>query len=301
MSLLSDKIIDRTFLKKKLRIWRTFTLFLIAVIILGSKYINLNAWKINIRTSNVIARMKIEGFIGENEQRDKILQQIKDNKNIKALIIHVNSPGGSLVGGEVLYNNIRAIAHEKPVIAVMDTIAASGGYMAALAADHIIAHYNTITGSIGTIFYSLDITELAKKLGIQINVIKSAELKGGMSPLEKMSAKAKDSIQGIIDNGYNYFVDLVSKRRKLPLNETKTLADGRIYTGSQAVKLKLIDCIGNEEDAIKWLNKQKITGKVEDINTSDTTPISFITNMRKNNSYLSFLKQLLGLVSLYQQ
>ncbi len=185
------------------------------------------------------------------------LEEIAKNSRIKALIVHIDSPGGTFVGGEQLYDALRDIAAHKPVVAVMGTVAASAGYMAAVAGDRIFAHQGTITGSIGVIMQTTDITVLLDKLGISAEAIKSTPLKASPSPLEPLSDEARAASQAIIDDMYGLFVEMVAKPRGFDMSRARALADGRVFTGRQAVANGLIDAIGGEAEARDWLAAER--------------------------------------------
>ena len=262
MSLFVDKFITVLHLKKKLYGWRTLAiiLFLIVVLLLSC----LEMRDLNFMKSTTIARVYISGFINEDHARDRLFERIRADKHISGVIIHIDSPGGAVVGGETLYNSIRALSAHKQVVAVMGNVAASGGYMAAIAADHIIAHHNTITGSIGVLMQSFEIAELMDRLGIQVRALKAGEFKGGVSPFAKMSDESKILMQKLLDDSYDYFVSLVAKRRSITIDEARARAEGKIYTGQQALLLSLVDQIGGEKEAINWLKSNNIKGVVKD-------------------------------------
>jgi protease-4 len=156
-----------------------------------------------------------------------------------------------------LFEAIRKIALDKPVVAVMDTVAASGGYIAAIAADHIVARGNTITGSIGVIFTFPEISRLLDTLGIKMEEIKSGELKAEPSPYKPVSDKARQASNVLVQDSFAWFTGLVAERRKLPIEQVRLLADGRVFTGRQAVTAKLTDDVGGEEKAVAWLETEK--------------------------------------------
>ena len=245
-----DTILYGNYLKQQILKWRSLAMFFafIAVIAVFGTFLG------KTKEKEYIARIKIEGFIGENHYRDKVLSNVVSNDKIKAAIIHINSPGGSIVGGESLHNAIKDIAEKKPVVAVLGSVAASGGYMAAVASDHIVSHNGTITGSIGVLFQTADITELADKIGVNFVSYRSGLYKASPSPFEKTPAKVSKVVQESIMDSYNFFVDMVDEGRE-PLNrdDVLKLADGRIYTGRQALEVKLVDEIGNEKNALEWL------------------------------------------------
>ncbi|WP_017442917.1 signal peptide peptidase SppA [Rickettsia gravesii] len=260
MSITPDYLIERRQIKSRLLIWKLAAIILIAIIFLlvGKDFAPKEVLSMN-SNEDYIASVLIDEIILEDEKRDKKLKKIIDDSHIKALIVNVNSPGGTVVGSEKIYNILRKISAKKPVVIVMGTIAASGGYLISLGGDYIISHNGTITGSIGVILQTAEVTELAQKLGIKFNNFKSGELKAVPNPTEKLTEAMRVAIMENIEDTYNFFLELVSERRNLPIEEVKKLADGRVYSGRQALKLKLVDAIGSEDTALKWLQEvQKI-------------------------------------------
>jgi protease-4 len=256
MSISPDYIIERRQTKSKLLIWKLVAVFLTAILLftLGKNFLPKETLS---SSEEYIASILIDGIILEDAKRDKKLKKIIDDKKIKALIVNVNSPGGTVVGSEKIYNILRKISKEKPVVIVMGTMAASGGYLISLGGDYIVSHNGTVTGSIGVILQTAEVTDLAEKLGIKFNNFKSGELKAVPNPTEKVTEEVRRAIMENIADTYDYFIELVALRRKLPLAEVKKLADGRIYSGRQALKVKLVDSIGSEDTALKWLHEVK--------------------------------------------
>ncbi|AFC73099.1 signal peptide peptidase SppA [Rickettsia montanensis] len=260
MSITPDYLIERRQIKSRLLIWKLAAIILTAIVFLlvGKDFAPKEVLPIN-SNEDYIASVLIDEIILEDEKRDKKLKKIIDDSHIKALIVNVNSPGGTVVGSEKIYNILRKISAKKPVVIVMGTMATSGGYLISLGGDYIISHNGTITGSIGVILQTAEITELAQKLGIKFNNFKSGELKAVPNPTEKLTEAVRVTIMENIEDTYNFFLELVSERRNLPIEEVKKLADGRVYSGRQALKLKLVDAIGSEDTALKWLQEvQKI-------------------------------------------
>ncbi|WP_392506532.1 signal peptide peptidase SppA [Rickettsia sp. 2024-CO-Wats] len=260
MSITPDYLIERRQIKSRLLIWKLAAIILIAIVFLlvGKDFAPKEVLPIN-SNEDYIASVLIDEIILEDEKRDKKLKKIIDDSHIKALIVNVNSPGGTVVGSEKIYNILRKISAKKPVVIVMGTMATSGGYLISLGGDYIISHNGTITGSIGVILQTAEVTELAQKLGIKFNNFKSGELKAVPNPTEKLTEAVRVAIMENIEDTYNFFLELVSERRNLPIAEVKKLADGRVYSGRQALKLKLVDAIGSEDTALKWLQEvQKI-------------------------------------------
>jgi protease-4 len=206
--------------------------------------------------SDHIASIKIEGTIFEDDYRSEILREISLNNNTKAVIATINSPGGGIVGSEILYNDLKAIANRKPLVILIESVGASGAYMASLASDYIIAYNGSITGSIGVLMESYEITNLANKLGITFNNYKSSPLKGSPSLFEKATSQVNNVISDSISDSHQFFCDLVKKRRGKKI--TTNVCDGKIFTGRQALKSGLIDSVGGREEVAKFLFNKKI-------------------------------------------
>lgn len=204
-----------------------------------------------------IARIEVNGVILHDRLRLKVLQKLASDESVKAVIIAIDSPGGSTVGGEELYEAFAAIRAQKPVVATLNTLAASAGYMTAISADRIISRRTTITASIGVLYQHVDASELMKKIGIDLDKIATGPLKAEPDMDEPISPLVRASLQSMIDDSYDWFVDIVAQRRGLTLAKVRFLADGRIITGRQALALGLVDEIGGEIDAISWLEKER--------------------------------------------
>lgn len=265
MSLLPDNFAALIYLKSQCRKWKNIAyLMIIITFLLGTKLIfsSSDTTNNNLESdiSNYIASIKIEGIIFDDDYRTKILKKIAEQKNIKAVIINVDSPGGGVVGSEVLYDNLREIAKNKPIVAVMGAMATSGGYMTSIASDHIIARNGTLTGSIGVIIQSSEFTGMADKLGIKFLTYKSSPLKGAPSPFEKSNPAVERVINESIKDTYEFFSGLVIERRgnKLKKKDLATITDGRIFTGRQALKEGLVDQIGGEKEALAYLKTKQI-------------------------------------------
>jgi protease-4 len=258
MNITPDYLIERKRSKRQIAKWKMVSLlFLIIIVVVGAKKSgSFPASGVNI-TEDHIATIEFEEIIYDNLPRVKKIEQLAKDESVKALIIHVNSPGGSFVGSEMLYNAFRKVAANKPVVVIMDSVAASGGYMISLGADYIIAHNGTITGSIGALIQTAEVTELAEKIGVKFNNFKSNDLKANPSLTEKLSPEAEQAMMESIFDVYDYFIELVAKRRNLDIDFVRRIADGRIYSAEKALEYKLIDEIGNEDSAIKWLEEVK--------------------------------------------
>lgn len=243
-----DAIVDRRRLKRQITLWRILAI-LLALAAIGAVGGRFGFFMNRDR----VAVLDVDGIISTDNDRARALRKLATEAHVKALLVRIDSPGGTVVGGETLFDQLRAVAAHKPVVAVMGDMAASGGYMVALAADHIIAHDATITGSIGVILQTADVTGLLNKLGIQPEAIKSAPLKAVPSPFEKLTPEGLAATQNVVNDVYAMFQQMVVERRKLPADTVHRLADGRVFTGREAVANGLIDQLGGEPEARAWL------------------------------------------------
>lgn len=200
-----------------------------------------------------IARFHVDGIIYDDLARDTLLAEIDDNPDIQALIIRINSPGGTTAGSEALHNAIRDIAEDIPVVAVMGEVAASGGYITAIAADHIIALGNTTTGSIGVIMEYPDVTGLMEALGVEMQTIRSSDIKGGPSPFRELTDEARQAQEAMIAEAFDWFKTLVADRRDMNETQINAVANGGVFSGRQSVENGLIDALGGEDEALEYL------------------------------------------------
>jgi protease-4 len=175
------------------------------------------------------------------------LEIAEDDPDVTAIILNLETPGGTVVASDNIYNKVREVDEDKPVVALMNDIAASGGYYIAAGAREIVAHPSTWTGSIGVIALVPNLEQTADKVGVRVDVLKSGPLKDLGSPLRSMTDQERSIIQGLVDEAYSGFVDVVAKGRELSPERTRELADGRIYSGKQAKDLDLVDHLGSRE------------------------------------------------------
>lgn len=247
MSLEPDYLVDRRRLKRRLGVWRLVTVAaILAVVLLG-----LN--RIGVVGRDYVARLVVDGVITDDLERDEALAVIAQDHRAKALIVRINSPGGTVVGGEALYRRLRLVSETKPVVAVMGEVATSAAYMTALGSDHIIGREGTVTGSIGVLLQTANITGLLDRIGVETESVKSAPLKAQPNPLEEMSPQAREAIEQVVQDMFTMFVGIVQERRNFSPEQAMEVADGRIFTGRQALGNGLIDGIGSELDARRWL------------------------------------------------
>lgn len=256
MTLDSDILIDRRRLRRRLTLWRVLAILalIVAIVFATAKG---DHGPLTAFGSDHIARVKISGFISDNSKRHKLLEKLRKNPHVKAVIIAVNSPGGTTVGGEALYQDLRELAKAKPVAAVFGTVAASAAYMGGIATDYVVARGNTITGSVGVIFQWAEVSDLLTKLGVKVDEIRSGPLKAEPSPFKPASEESKRLSQELVKESQEWFVGLVTERRKNVTPHLEEIKTGRIYTGREALKIGLIDAIGDEQIAIKWFSDQR--------------------------------------------
>lgn len=277
---MSDNIAALVYLKNRVHKWKNIALILgIFSLLLTIKFTFGGNISGSIVDGDCIAEVKIEGVIFEDEARSKILKEVLKDDSIKAVIVNINSPGGGIVGSEILFEELRKISLAKPTVVIMQSVAASGGYMAAVAADYIIAHNGTLTGSIGVLMESPEVTELASKIGVKFNTYKSSPLKGSPSPFEKSNSKVDKVINESINDSFLFFSGLVKERRgnKIKPEFSNIVFDGRVFTGRQALKAGLIDEIGGKDQALKYLASKKIDVK--------SLPVNEVKTIDEENSF----------------
>jgi protease-4 len=299
MALDADSIIDRRRLKRRLTLWRVVAVVAVVLGIVAAvgRFSDLTA-------GAHVARLTVAGLIVEDQDRIDALEAARDDDSVRAVVVRIDSPGGSVVGGESLYLALRDTAAVKPVVVVMDELAASAAYMVALGADHIVARSGTLTGSIGVLMQSADVTGLLEKLGIKPEAVKSAPLKAQPNPLEPFTEDARQATRAVVMDMYDMFVDMVAERRGMERTRALALADGRIYTGRQALADGLIDTIGGEDAARRWLetaHEIKADLPIRDLEIGDEDDSWFgLARSLVGKTLLSERLTLDGLVSLWQ-
>lgn len=255
MSLDVDQAIDRRRMRRKVTFWRVFAVaavFIAAAGVLagigGTGYVE--------KSSAHVARVTIGGLIRNDRDRVKLFEEI-EKSGAKAVIIVIDSPGGTVTGSEQLFKALRKLNEKKPVIAVVEGSAASGAYIAAMGTERIFAPRSAIIGSIGVIFQYPNFHQLLQKIGVDVESIKSSPLKASPNGLEPTSPEAKAAVASLVADSYGWFKDLVKERRAMDAATLAKVSDGRVFTASQALPLKLIDEIGDEKTAREWLAKNK--------------------------------------------
>ncbi|HKG00279.1 MAG TPA: signal peptide peptidase SppA [Xanthobacteraceae bacterium] len=256
MSLDSDMMVDRRRLRRRLTFWRVVaTLVAIAAVVaIGSRFGPLSGFPEGAGPS--IARVKIQGLIRNDDERTESLDRLA-RSSAKAVIVHIDSPGGTTAGSEQLHDALRRVAAQKPMVVVVDGLAASGGYIAAMAADQIIAQGTSLVGSIGVLFQYPNVGDLLKVIGVKVEEIKSSPLKAAPNGFEPTSPEARAALEALVRDSYDWFKDMVRQRRHLDEILLARASDGRVFTGRQALELKLVDRLGNEKTALEWLQKEK--------------------------------------------
>jgi len=281
MSLEADYVVDRRRLKRRLLFWRVLAIVTLTIVVITS-FTNIKIFSVG----DHIARLNVTGSIVEDLDREYALKSLKDDDEVLALIVRIDSPGGSVVGGESLYRQLKDLGQEKPVVAVMGSTATSAGYMIALGADHLIAREGSLTGSIGVLLQTADITGLLEKIGVKSEIIKSGPLKAQPNPLEKTTQAAREAIEAVVMDIHTMFVDMVAERRKMSPEVARALADGRVYSGRQALANGLIDAIGSENEAIDWLRE---TSKI-----SSGLPVQDVIIERPGQDWRSLINGMVG-------
>lgn len=262
MSPTADELIDRRRLRRKLTFWRVAAIA-IAAFVVGGAALWLSAGSMRTAATSHIAKVSIEGTITEDDELIERLDDVRRSSAVKGVILSIDSPGGTTAGGEAIYEEVRRLAEEKPVVAQVGTLAASAGYMIASATDHIVARQSSIVGSIGVLVQYPNVTGLMDKLGIRLEEVKSSPLKAEPSPFNETTEEERAALRAMVMDSYDWFVGLVQERRPLSRTEAAALADGRVFTGRQALQRKLVDSLGGEREAIAWLAGKGVDEKLE--------------------------------------
>jgi protease-4 len=255
MSFETEAVLDRRRLRRRLSFWR------ILAVLAGFLAVGLlsytSAERAGLVEQRQIARITIEGNISEDRALLETIKKAGESKKVVAVILFINSPGGTTAGGEALFDAIRTLTKSKPVVAQFGTIATSAAYMAGIASDRIFARGSTITGSVGVIYILPEISGLMDKLGIKINEIKSGPLKANPSPFQPIDDPGRTEIQRMVAESKRWFIDLVRTRRGIDTAGVEGLELGRVYSGRDALTHKLIDQLGGEPEVVKYLEDQR--------------------------------------------
>ncbi|MCG8271356.1 signal peptide peptidase SppA [Aquamicrobium sp. NLF2-7] len=285
----ADDLIDRRRLRRKLTFWRALTIIVILLAIGG-----IAAWFGGDGTGSGshIAKVRITGTITQDDKLLERLEKIRKSPRVAGVIVQIDSPGGTTTGGESIYEAVRKIAAEKPVVAEVGTLAASAGYMIASATDHIVARQSSIVGSIGVLIQYPDVTGLMDKIGIKLEEVKSSPLKASPSPFKPTNEEERAMVRRLIMDSYDWFVDIVANRRSMTREQALALADGSIFTGRQGLQNKLVDALGGEEEAVAWLESQ---GVAPDLKVIEWKPKEGTASLLLSQSLVRNIARALGL------
>lgn len=269
MTLESDILIDRRRLKRRLSFWRVLAVIGVGLALIFA-FSRSDTAAPALGFGQQIARVNVEGFIGTSRERAEMFKKLRDNSNVAAVLVHIESPGGTTSGGEALYQELRRLAEKKPVAAVFGTAATSAAYLAGIATDYIVARGNTITGSVGVIFQWAEVSELLEKLGVRVEEIRSGPLKANPSLFKPADEQGRLISQELVSEAESWFIGLVSERRQAAAPALAEIRTGRIFTGRQALKNGLVDAIGDEQTAVDWFTSQR--GVAKDLRIVDWRP-----------------------------
>ena len=251
----AQNVIDRQRLRRKLRFWRV--LGALAVVALAGYF----AWPLfapgERAQAGHVARISISGLITGDRETLKIIEDVAKAPQARAVLVAIESPGGTTTGAEKVYAELRRLAEKKPVVAVIGATGASGAYVAAMGSERIFAHGNSLVGSIGVLFQYPNLARLLETWGVKVEEVKSSPLKAAPNPFEPASPEARAALAALVSDSYDWFRGLVRERRGLSDDELAQAADGRVFTGRQALSLRLVDQLGGERDAQAWLEKEK--------------------------------------------
>jgi protease-4 len=256
MVLDAESVIDRRRLKRRLIAWRIAAVAM-GLLLVGALVLSDQDMAGTGSFLPHVARVSVSGVITDDRKMQELLDKVAKSDQVKAVILDIDSPGGTTTGGEAMYDAIRRLSEKKPVVAVCGTLATSAAYIIALATDRIFVYGNTITGSVGVIFQWAEVTELLHTLGIKVEEVKSGTLKAVPSPFEPIDEKGRALTEEMVQEAKGWFLGLVAERRSIAPDSIPGLTDGRIYSGRQAVELKLVDQIGDEKAAMSWLTKER--------------------------------------------
>jgi protease-4 len=255
MSLETEAVLDRRRLRWRLSLWRVLAV-LAATLALGL-LLFASAGRVGLIEQRQIARITIEGLITDDRDLLRLIKKVGDSKHVAAVVLAVNSPGGTTVGGEALFEALRELAKKKPLVAQFGTVSTSAAYIVGLATDWIVARGNTITGSVGVIFQWPEFSGLLEKLGIKVNEIKSGPLKANPSPFQPLDEPGRKAAEKMVAESQRWFLNLVRTRRMVDTAKVEGLEEGRVFSGREALSHKLIDQVGGEPEVVRYLEDQR--------------------------------------------
>ncbi len=256
MALDADSMAERRRLTRKLSLWRVLAVVGGVAALVGL------AIGVFGRTSLAgggahVARVAVSGVITGDRQTQRILERVGNERRATAVLVVIDSPGGTVPGSEALHESLRRLSEKKPVVAVVNSLAASGGYIAAMGADRIVARQTALVGSIGVLFQVPNVSQLLDRVGVKVETERSTPLKASPSGVEPTSPEARQAVRALVLESYDWFKGLVKTRRGLTDEELAVVADGRVFSGRQGVGLKLVDEVGSEREAVAWLVRER--------------------------------------------
>jgi protease-4 len=258
MSLEADLLIDRRRLKRRLGFWRAAAVLLGAIALFALFGRDEEVPGGGILGRGHVARLPVTGFISDDRRVVEAIERAARSDAVRALIVAIDSSGGSVAGGEALRAAITRFRESgKPVVAVMGGTAASAGLMVAMPAERVLAREGTLTGSIGVLLQSFDASELLDRFGVRPEILASGRFKDQPSPFRPLSEEGRAQLMQVVTDLHEQFVAMVAEGRNLPLERVRAIADGRVFTGRQALALGLVDAIGGEREARRWLAAER--------------------------------------------
>ncbi len=251
-----DYLAERRIMRRRLSFWRlgAFAALIFGLAAAGFRLIGTDA---ALRFTPHIARFTVDGFITGDRETLKLLDKIENTQAVKAVVISIDSPGGTTTGAERLYEAIRRLSAKKPTVAVVGNVAASGAYIAALGTDQIVALGNALVGSIGVLIEYPNFAKMLDTIGVKVEDVKSSPLKAAPNPFEPTTPEAEAALAALVGDSFTWFKSLVKERRNMTAEELQAVADGRVFTGRQGIDLHLVDRLGGEREAIAWLEQEK--------------------------------------------
>jgi len=259
--------------------WIWYSIGLILVIFFVFRIFSSSSTNSGLFSGDKVGIIRLEGLIISSEQVNKQLNDYSERSDIKAIVLRINSGGGVVGASQEIYEKVKDLKNKVPIIVSVENIAASGAYYAALESEMIVANHGSLVGSIGVILDYPVMTELFEKIGLHVETVKSGALKDSGSPTRPVSKADREYFQAVVDDQHDQFIDAVAVGRNLPVDDIRELADGRIFTGNQALELSLIDTIGTFEDAIA------IAGKIGGIKGKP----KMVEKVNKNKSIFDLL------------
>jgi protease IV len=276
MAFEADAMAERRRLTRKLSLWRFLAIGAACVALVGIAVALFGRGIAGAAGPAHLARFTVSGVITGDRQTLRQLDGL-GRSSASGVLLVIDSPGGTVPGSEMLHEAIRKLAEKKPVVAVVNNLAASGGYIAAMGADRIVARQTSLVGSIGVLFQYPDVSQLLGRVGVKVETVRSTPLKAAPSGLEPTSPEARAAVAALVSESYDWFRGMVRSRRGLDDSQLAVAADGRVFSGRQALGLKLIDEVGGEREAIAWLERER--GVAKDLPVRD---------YRRNSSFDGF-------------